>query len=101
MKSISRWGFADGLVNFGRRSQLFSVVCHAIAVACALYGLYLIVVDSLDSAVYGVVLFGLAIALDVVVASKSDDRTPRRPHAPPPRIINIRTKKSRRAKRGA
>ena len=84
----------------GQRSEWFSIAGHVIAVACALYGLYLIVADSLDSAVYGVVLFGLAIALDVVVASRCDDRTPRRPQAPPPRIVSIRTKPSR-TRRGA
>jgi hypothetical protein len=100
MKSISRWAFEGGWGNI-RRAQVFSVVCHVIAVACALYGLYLIVADSLDSAVYGVVLFGLAIALDVVVASRSDDRAPRRRPVTHPRIINIRSKKPRRAKRAA
>ena len=84
----------------GQRSELFSIGGHVIAVACALLGLYLIVADSLDLAVYGVVLFGLAIALDVVVASRCDDRTPRRRHAPPPRIVSIRAKPSR-TRRGA
>jgi hypothetical protein len=94
------WDFPPHALNLKRYGEALCLLGHAIAIACAIGGLYLIVADSLDAAIYGVILFGLAIGLDVVVASRCNDKGVRRREVPHPRIVNIRAKKKRsRAKR--
>ncbi|MEO7726377.1 MAG: hypothetical protein ABIS45_03940 [Burkholderiales bacterium] len=69
-----------------------SVIGHGLAIACALCGLGLIVAAPLASVVYGVILFGAAIAIDVIVAVNCPDR-PHYPRVPLARIIPLRASK--------
>ena len=98
-KLFPAWDVVPRALAGVRRAGVLLVLGHAVAIACALWGLYLIVADSLDSVVYGVALFGLGVALDVIVASRCNADTTRRRQTRPPRIVNIRTKKARRSPR--
>lgn len=50
-----------------------AMVGHGLAIACAIAGLGLIVAAPLEMVVYGVALFGLGIAVDVIVAVNCHD----------------------------
>ncbi len=71
-----------------------SMLGHGLAITCALCGLGLIVAAPLDSVVYGVILFGAAIAIDVIVGVNCHDR-PQYRSTPLPRVLPLRTMKRR------
>src|SRR6185503_13544434 len=88
---ISALGFAPDSTRLNRFGESVCVLGHIVATSCALYGLYLIVAGSLDSAPHGVALFGIAIALDVVLASRCSEKRARRQAAHPP-AQNVRSR---------
>ena len=51
----------------------FMMLGHGLAILCAICGLGLVIAAPLDSAVYGVVLLGMAIGIDIVVAVHCHD----------------------------
>jgi hypothetical protein len=46
-------------------------IAHGLAVAAALCGLYLMIVESIDLGLYGMMLFGLALGVEVTRARLS------------------------------
>ena len=50
-----------------------SMLGHGLAITCAISGLGLIIAAPLESVVYGVALFGVGIALDIIVAVNCHD----------------------------
>ena len=55
--------------------QLGLQVVHSLAMAGGIFGLYFIIVESLDSAVYGLILFGVAFTLEIIVGAYCHDKT--------------------------
>jgi len=49
-------------------------IAHGLAVAAALCGLYLMIVESIDLGLYGMMLFGLALGVEVIVGVHCHDR---------------------------
>jgi len=48
-------------------------IAHGLAVAAALCGLYLMIVESIDLGLYGMMLFGLALGVEVIVGVHCHD----------------------------
>ena len=60
-----------------------SVLAHTLAISFAVSGLVIVIMGPLDSTIiYGIALFGMAIALDVIVAAQCEDKNPRRGRDP-------------------
>lgn len=75
------------------------VLCHGIAIVCAVCGFGLIVLASLDWVIYGIVLFGAAIALDVIVAAHCPDSPVYARKWSHPRVANVHVRKRSLVKR--
>lgn len=99
--SIPSWSSATNSVTFKRFSELCAVLGHAVAIVCAAGGVYLIVAGPLPSAIYGIALFGVAIALEIIVAAHCEDKTARARQIWHTGIANVRPRKRHRVKGSA
>jgi hypothetical protein len=72
---------------------------HGLAIVCAVCGLGLIVAAPLDSVVYGIVLFGVAVAIDIIVAVHCPDSHHDRRRASNRRSRVLHTRKRQPARR--
>jgi hypothetical protein len=72
---------------------------HGLAVLCAICGLGLIIAAPIDSVVYGIVLFSIAIGIDIVVAVHCPDSHNYRRRVSNPRSRVLRARKRQTDKR--
>ena len=79
-----------------QRNERYLIIAHGLAISLALCGLYLIVVESLDWAVYGTILFGLAFALEIVVGVHCEEPRTKSRSASRWKVANVGPIKHRR-----
>jgi hypothetical protein len=65
------------------------MIGHGIAIAIAVCALYVIVVESVGWAVYGTLLFGIALALEIVVGVHCHEDPKKASGASPWRVTNV------------
>ena len=46
-------------------------IVHGLAIAVGLVGIYLLVADSLDVVLYGFILFAMALATEIAIATRT------------------------------
>jgi hypothetical protein len=68
--------------------KLCCALAHGIAIMCAVCGLGVIVIAPLSFVVYGLVLFGAAIALDVILGAQCREVSKPRSHGKSRRAYN-------------